>query len=64
MYDKEKEEDAPDFTELDQVCKLSGICRSEILGRGIINVVNTEEYYTCICDNLKTSPRFLTKGKK
>lgn len=62
VYDKEKAEDGPNFQTLDYLCKQNHICRTAILGKGSIHLMNVEEYYNCITSNLEKQPRFLTEG--
>lgn len=60
VYDKEREIDAPNFSRLDQLCKTEKICKSAKLGKGNINVMNTNQYFEYISKILKVRPRFLT----
>ena len=61
VYDKEREMDGPEFSRLDELCKKAGICKTEKLGRGNINVLEAEQYMDFINKILKERPRFLTK---
>lgn len=64
VYDLEKPETAPDMTKLDKACKLYGVATSVYLGRGIINLMETEPYFILIEKSLKTDGNFLIKGTR
>lgn len=61
-YVYEIEEDAPYMDRLNKLCRENNICRSVLLGRGAINLLDSKEYYKLICETLVKEPRFLTKG--
>lgn len=62
VYDLEHPEDGPYFPRLSEKYRSSGLCKEVNLGKGVILVMNSEEYFDFISKTLQTEPRFLTIG--
>lgn len=62
VYDNNIDDDAPCFDKLDLLCKENGICNSAVLGKGIINIMDSKKYCKFISGMMEEEPRFLTVG--